>query len=85
MRRMQRGPDAATLRWRALHDARGQVLRHGVTYFGDGRVVPWCIRRSLVARVNQLDVVVAGHLWRTAGARRVGRWLSFAPLRALRG
>jgi len=75
-RRMQRGPDADTLRWRAAQDARGQIMREGVTYFGNGRVVPWCVRRSFAGRVNQLDVVVAGRVWRTGGARQVRSWLA---------
>lgn len=37
--RIALGPDADTLRRRALHDARGQIVREGVTYFGDGRVM----------------------------------------------
>lgn len=69
--RLLRPVDADTLRWRALHDARGLVLREGVTFFGDGRVVPWCVRRSLHGRVNQLDVVAGGQIWRTAGRRRL--------------
>lgn len=74
-RRMRRGPDADTLRWRALQDARGQVLRSGVTYFGDGRIVPWCVRRSLAGRVDQFDILVGGRVWRTAGSRAVCRLL----------
>lgn len=74
-RRMERGPDADTLRARALHDARGQLVREGVTYFADGRVVPWRVERSRRGRVNQLDVIVSGQLWRTAGARRITRLL----------
>lgn len=66
-----RGPDADTLRRRALHDARGQLLRHGCTYFGDGRVVPWEVRRSVRGRSDQCDVIVAGCLWKTCGPRRV--------------
>ncbi len=74
-KRMAREPDADTVRRRALHDARGQVLREGVTYFGDGRIVPWCVRRSLRGRTNQLDIVAGGAVWRTAGARRISGWL----------
>jgi hypothetical protein len=36
--RVERGPDFATQRARALDDRRGQRVRHGVTYHGDGRV-----------------------------------------------
>ena len=76
-RRMQRGPDAETLRWRAAQDARGQIMREGVTYFGDGRVVRWCVRRSVAGRVNQLDVVVDGKVWRTTGSRAVRRLMRY--------
>lgn len=74
--RIARGPDADTLRRRALHDARGEVVREGVTYFGDGRVVPWCVRRSIAGRVDQFDIVVNGVVWRTGGLRRVRVWLA---------
>lgn len=70
-RRQGRALDPDTLRRRALHDARGTVLREGCTFFGDGRVVPWSVRRSLRGRTDQLDVVVSGRLWRTAGPRRL--------------
>jgi hypothetical protein len=78
--RIARGPDADTLRRRALHDARGQIVRAGVTYFGDGRVVPWCVRRSMGGRVDQFDVIVGVRVWRTAGVRRVAGWLGRAVL-----
>src|SRR5574343_1102988 len=74
--RIARETDADTVRRRALHDARGQIVREGRTYFGDGRVIPWVVRRSLVGRVDQFDVIVRGHLWRTGGARWVRRWLT---------
>ena len=68
--------DADTLRRRALHDARGQIVREGATYFGDGRIVPWSVRRSVCGRSDQLDVFAGGALWRTGGPRLVNRWLS---------
>jgi len=73
--RIERGADADTMRRRELHDARGQVVREGVTYHGDGRVTPWCVRRSLVGRVDQFDVIANGDVWRTGGPRLVRRWL----------
>jgi len=73
-RRMERGPDADTLRRRALHDARGQIVREGVTYHGNGRVTPWCVRRSVAGRTDQFDVVLAGIVWRTGGARLLAGW-----------
>jgi len=69
--RIARGQDADTVRRRALHDARGQLVREGVTYFGNGRVIPWEVRRSLIGRVDQFDIIVSGYVWRTCGARRV--------------
>jgi hypothetical protein len=79
-RRMERGPDADTLRRRALHDARGQIVRAGVTYFGDGRVVLWSVRRSVRGRVDQFDMIVGARVWRTGGVRRVAGWLGRAAL-----
>lgn len=71
--------DADTLRRRTLHDARGRTLRHGVHYAA-GLVVRWEIRRSAHGRVNQVDLLIDGSVWRT-GARRTaeravrsGRW-----------
>jgi hypothetical protein len=64
-------PDGYTLHMRALHDARGMVVRHGCTYFGDGRVVPWSVRRSVRGRVNQYDVMAGAEIWRTAGPRKL--------------
>lgn len=60
--RLVRGPDADTLHRRALHDARGQVVREGLTYFGDGRVVPWCVQRSAQGRTDQFDILANGQL-----------------------
>lgn len=71
--RLERPVDFDTLRRRALQDARGQVLREGVTYFGDGRVVPWCVRRSVRGRHDQFDVVAGDSIWRTAGRRKLPR------------
>jgi len=70
-----RAADADTLRSRALHDARGQLVREGVTYFGDGGVMPWSVCRSVRGRVDQFDVFAGGTLWRTGGTRRVARWI----------
>jgi len=74
--RLVRGPDADTLHRRALHDARGQIVREGLTYFGDGRVVPWWVQRSIAGRVDQFDIVVNGSVWRTGGARKVAAWVT---------
>lgn len=76
--RRTRGPDDVTVRWRARQDARGQVLREGHTYRATG-VVHWLVRRSVRGRVNQVDIVVDGRVWRTCGRRRCDRWLRRAP------
>jgi hypothetical protein len=69
---MERGPDAETVRWRALDDARGQILAHGCRYSASGAVV-WEIRRSLRGRINQVDLILAGKLWRTGSLRTARR------------
>jgi hypothetical protein len=77
--RMSRPVDADTLRARALHDARGMILREGCTYRVD-RITPWLLCRSVAGRTNQVDLVIANQVWRT-GARRTadkairrGKW-----------
>ena len=66
--RLLRPVDADTLRRRALDDARGLLLREGVTYRADS-ATHWRLHRSFRGRVNQVDLVVDGAVWRT-GARR---------------
>lgn len=68
--RLQREPDPHTLRMRALHDARGQVLREGCTYTAAGSTA-WEVRRSIRGRINQLDLVANGAVVKTGGARRL--------------
>ena len=70
--RIERGVDADTLRHRSLDDARGQVLREGTSYKA-GSVTPWQIRRSVDGKVDQLDIVVAGRVWKTTGPRQVSK------------
>ena len=78
---MERPVDADTLRWRALHDAKGLLLREGATYRASG-VITWQLRRSLAGRVNQVDLLVNGIVWRTGSMRaashaiRRGKWLA---------
>lgn len=72
--RLVRGPDADTLRARALGDARGQVLRDGCTYRA-GVITHWQVARSVAGRTDQRDVLVNGKLWRTCGPRRLPAWL----------
>lgn len=81
LKRMERGPNAETMRWRALHDARGQVLAHGCRYSASGAVA-WEITRSRHGRINQVDLVISGQLFRTGSLRsarravRTCKWLA---------
>lgn len=75
----QREPDWITACKRAAHDLRGQVLREGATYQVDG-VTHWQLCRFFRGRLNQVDLVVNGSVWRTGSMRsaraaiRWGRW-----------
>jgi hypothetical protein len=78
---MERGPDAETTYRRALDDARGEVLRHGVTYSAakpDGET--WEIIRSKRGRTNQVDVRTGNALAKTCGIRTVERGMARAKL-----
>jgi len=68
--RMERGPDADTMRKRALYDAKGQLVREGCTY-RDGKVVTWRIVRSVAGRCDQFDIIASGQLRETAGKRLI--------------
>lgn len=68
--RIERGVDADTLRWRALYDARGQLVRHGCTFYATGEV-HWEMRRSLRGRSDQLDYIENGAVELTGGKRRM--------------
>lgn len=72
--RMERGVDADTLRRRALHNARGQLLRQGCTYSATGEQ-HWCVIRSVRGRIDQRDVLVNGELFKICGPRRLPAWL----------
>jgi len=74
-RRIVLGADADTLRRRAIHDARGQLLREGRTYRADGTVQHWRVLRSIRGRTDQRDVIIDGSLWRTCGPRKLPAWL----------
>jgi hypothetical protein len=69
-KRMDRGPDADTLRKRALDDARRQIVREGCTYTATGQT-NWQVRRSIAGRVDQLDLVANGQTICTAGPRKM--------------
>lgn len=60
---------------RMLHDRRGYVIREGVTYKGDGQVIPWQVCYSINGRTDQFDILVNGNVWKTCGQRRLNRLL----------
>lgn len=61
--------DLDTLRMRALHDRRGELIREGTSY-RNGRVHDWRIVRSFRGRINQVDLIIDGQLWRTGSLVR---------------
>lgn len=64
-------------RCRALQAAKGMVLREGVTYDSSG-AHPWCKRRALHGRTDQIELVYEGRVIRTTGEtllRNRLRWL----------
>lgn len=67
--RKTREPDFQTARLRALHDRRGELIREGTSYKA-GRVHDWRIVRSLRGRINQVDLIIDGQLWRTGSLER---------------
>lgn len=73
--RLARAPDADTVHRRALEDARGKVERQGDTYTATHGVVPWCIRRAVYGRTDQVELVVAGLIRERGGRRDIRDWL----------
>ena len=70
--RIEAGPTWGDIVWRAKQDARGQVMRHGVTYsvlYPEGR--PWTILRSKQGRTNQVDLHVGTVLAYTGSLRSI--------------
>lgn len=67
--RKDREPDFHTTRLRALHDRRGELIREGVSY-RNGREISWRIIRSVRGRINQVDLLLDGQLWRTGSLER---------------
>ena len=60
------------IRQLALINAKGLTLRNGVTYsteHPDG--LPWCKRRSIDGRVDQIEIVLDGKIYRTTGESRL--------------
>jgi hypothetical protein len=54
---------------RSLHDRRGELIREGTSYRA-GRVHDWRIVRSVRGRINQVDLIIDGQLWRTGSLER---------------
>lgn len=67
--RATRPVDADTLRRRALHDARGQVVREGCAYRSSG-LTRWQVRRAVGGRTDQFEFVANGRVRLRAGRRR---------------
>mgnify|MGYP001570603968 FL=1 len=76
--RVCRGYETADdVRQRAMLDAKGMVLREGVTYSADG-AHPWQKRRALHGRTDQVELVYDNQVIRTTGEtllRNKLRWL----------
>lgn len=67
--------------WRAKQDARGQVLRHGVTYSAaHPKGQSWTIVRSKRGRTNQVDLCIGSDLFATCGLRTLERGMKRAKL-----
>ncbi len=78
---VEHGTDADTVLWRAKQDARGTILRHGVTYSAahpDGQ--PWTILRAKHGRTNQVDLHVGLSLVFTGSLRKLVRGMKRARL-----
>lgn len=64
--------DFETIRMRALHDAKGTIIRQGCTYTSDGET-DWQMRRAVHGRVNQVELVVGGEIRATGSHRKAAR------------
>ena len=64
--------DADTLRWRALEDRRGALVRVVRIVAPDGSVADWVVRWSVDGRSDQLDVLSGGKVVFTGGTKQVG-------------
>jgi hypothetical protein len=70
IKRMEREPDADTVRMRTLHAARGMVVRDGCSW-KDGKRIEWRVIRSIEGRTDQFDVLVTGESIDTCGRRNL--------------
>jgi hypothetical protein len=57
---------AEEVRQRVLQDAKGMVLREGVTYTSEGEK-RWCKRRALYGRTDQVELLCDGKVIKTTG------------------
>lgn len=74
------GEFADEVRVRALLDAKGSVLRSGVTYTAAG-AQHWQKRRALLGRTDQIELVCDGGIVKTTGQTRLKgafSWLKHA-------
>jgi hypothetical protein len=79
--RIARGEPLPEAIARAKQDARGEVLREGVTYSAahtDGQT--WQIVRSLAGRTNQVDVILGNQTKQISGYRTIKRAMKRAKL-----
>jgi len=76
-----RGLGCEDARRLGLEEARGMVLRHGLTYSAaHPEGVPWQILRSKVGRINQVDLHVGDQLVVTCSLRTLERGMRRAKL-----
>jgi len=66
--RIANGVDADTLRSRALHDARGTIIREGHTYRSSG-TTHWQVRRAITGRTDQYEFMANGRIKLLGGPR----------------
>lgn len=71
-------PDHETLRKRTLWDRKGEIIRQGATYHGDGRVTNWLLRHAIEGRTDQYELVANGEVFKTGGLRKIPR--NFRPI-----
>lgn len=77
-RAIRGGEFAEEVRQRALQDAKGMILREGVTYTANGEQ-HWQKRRALFGRTDQVELICNGKVVLTTGEtllRNKLRWLA---------
>lgn len=72
--RKTRDLDQYTLKMRVLDNARGEVLREGVTYSSNNiNGEPWLITKSTNGTLRQIDIIKNNNVIFTGGLRNVIR------------